>query len=128
MSECFKSSFIETTERLQDSGQVADCGGQAAEGRGSSAPRAQAHRHHPPHVPPGQPGPRPRSHQGLGRSAIHAYEYFLQVVKYFFLIQEVERVRVGEVVNNNPIHQSFAKAKDVEDLYRLADYWLSPSR
>ena len=37
-------------------------------------------------------------------------------------------MRVGEVVNDNPIHQSFAKAKDVEDLYRLADYWLSPSR
>ena len=29
------------------------------------------------------------------------------------------------IVRDNPIHQSFAEAKTVDDLYKLADFWLS---
>ena len=34
----------------------------------------------------------------------------------------------SKVYSNNPIHKSFASAKNVDDLYKLADYWLSPTR
>ena len=32
------------------------------------------------------------------------------------------------VTSDNPIHKSFAAAKDVDELYKIAEYWLSPSR
>ena len=34
---------------------------------------------------------------------------------------------IVEAINDNPIHKSFAAAKSVDDLYELAEYWLSPS-
>ena len=34
----------------------------------------------------------------------------------------------SKVYSNNPIHKSFASAKNVDDLYKLAEYWLSPTR
>ena len=84
-----------------------------------------------PMFPPDSPAPAPApapTKDFVGVLSMLKNIFYKLYYKIFFLIQEVERVRVGEVVNDNPIHQSFAKAKDVEDLYRLADYWLSPSR
>ena len=42
-------------------------------------------------------------------------------------ITDVE-IDSSKVYSNNPIHKSFASAKNVDDLYKLADYWLSPTR